>query len=125
MSLDLKLRRSEGLKKVYGLKFFYLAENDKPFFTQWYANGKDVIVCGHEIIIAALLASENKAIKETRIGYSVLPYTSSGLKNIVSTIYFSPLTVKISRMKVIRIFSFENEFLLEEKETPFVIDHLF
>ena len=25
-----------------------LAENEKPFFTQSYTNGKDVIVCGHE-----------------------------------------------------------------------------
>ena len=42
-----KIERSE-MKGIYGLKFFYLAEDEKPFFTQWYANGKDVLVCGHD-----------------------------------------------------------------------------
>ena len=42
-----KIERSE-MKGLYGLKFFYLAEDEKPFFTQWYANGKDVLVCGHD-----------------------------------------------------------------------------
>ena len=37
------------LKGVYGLKFFYLAEDEQPFYTQWYSNGKDVVICGHEI----------------------------------------------------------------------------
>ena len=37
-----KIERSE-MKGIYGLKFFYLAEDEKPFFTQWYANGKDVL----------------------------------------------------------------------------------
>ena len=36
------------MKGIYGLNFFYLAEDEKPFFTQWYANGKDVLVCGHD-----------------------------------------------------------------------------
>ena len=36
------------MKGIYGLKFFYLAEDEKPFFTQWYANGKEVLVCGHD-----------------------------------------------------------------------------
>ena len=34
LSVDLKPQESEGLKKFYGLKFFYLAEDEKPFFTQ-------------------------------------------------------------------------------------------
>ena len=42
-----KIERSE-MKGIYGLNFFYLAEDEKPFFTQWYANGKDVLVCGHD-----------------------------------------------------------------------------
>ena len=42
-----KIERSD-MKGIYGLKFFYLAEDEKPFFTQWYANGKDVLVCGHD-----------------------------------------------------------------------------
>ena len=42
-----KVERCEE-KGVYGLKFFYLADDEKSFFTQWYANGKDVIVCGHK-----------------------------------------------------------------------------
>ena len=37
------------VKGVYGLKFFYLAEDEQPFFTQWYSNGKDDVICGHEI----------------------------------------------------------------------------
>ena len=37
------------VKGVYGLKFFYLAEGEKPFYTQWYSNEKDVVICGHEI----------------------------------------------------------------------------
>jgi len=36
------------MKGVYALKFFYLAEHEKPFHTQWYANGKDVVICGHK-----------------------------------------------------------------------------
>ena len=49
MSVDLRPQEPEGLKVAYGLKLFYLAENEKPFFTQWYANGKDVIFGEHEI----------------------------------------------------------------------------
>ena len=30
------------------MKFFYLAKNEKPFSTQWFTNGKDLIVCGHK-----------------------------------------------------------------------------
>ena len=45
---DLRLKESEGLKGVYSLKFFYQAEDEKLLFTQWYANDKDVIICGHE-----------------------------------------------------------------------------
>ena len=37
------------VKGVYGLKIFYLAEDEQPFYTQWYSNGKDVVICGHEI----------------------------------------------------------------------------
>ena len=48
MSVDLTRQESEGLKGVYGLKFLYLAEYEQPFFTQWYANSKDVIACGHK-----------------------------------------------------------------------------
>ena len=44
LSVDLKPQESKGLKGVYGLNFFYLAEDEKPFFTQWYANGKGVTV---------------------------------------------------------------------------------
>ena len=36
------------MKGIYGLKFFYLAKNEKPFSTQWFTNGKDLIVCGHK-----------------------------------------------------------------------------
>ena len=42
-----KIERSE-MKGIYRLNFFYLAEDKKPFFTQWYANGKDVLVCGYD-----------------------------------------------------------------------------
>ena len=64
------------VKVVYGLKLFKLAEDEKPFFTQWYGNSKGVIV-GTKIImqkmITALLALENTATMEMRSGYSVLP----------------------------------------------------
>ena len=36
------------MKGIYALKFFHLAEDEQPFYTQWYANGKDVVICGHE-----------------------------------------------------------------------------
>ena len=49
ISIDPRALESEDLKQVYGLKFSYLVEDKKPFFTRCYANGKDVIVCGHEI----------------------------------------------------------------------------
>ena len=42
-----KVERCE-VKGVYGLKFFYLAEDEKPFFRQLHTNSKDVIVCGHK-----------------------------------------------------------------------------
>ena len=44
LSADLKLQESKGLKGICGLNFFYLAEDEKPFFTQWYANGKGVTI---------------------------------------------------------------------------------
>ena len=37
------------VKVVHGLKFFYLAEDEQPVYTQWYSNAKDVVICGHEI----------------------------------------------------------------------------
>ena len=36
------------VKGVNG-KFFYLDEDEQPFCTQWYSNGKDVVICGDEI----------------------------------------------------------------------------
>ena len=48
LNVDLSLQEPEGLKGVYGSKSFYLPKDEKHFFTQWYANGKDVIVCGYE-----------------------------------------------------------------------------
>ena len=48
MNVVVKPQESESLKGVYGLKLFYLDEDEKPFFTQWYVNGEDVMVCGHE-----------------------------------------------------------------------------
>ena len=38
------------VKGVYGLKSFYLLEDEEPFYSQWYSNGKDFVVCGHEIV---------------------------------------------------------------------------
>ena len=37
------------VKGVYGLNLFYLAEDEQPFYTQWYSQGKDAVICGHEI----------------------------------------------------------------------------
>ena len=66
------------------MKSFYLDEDEKSFFTQWYTNAKDVIVCEHEnpmqiTMITALFASENIATMEMRSGPSVLSYASSDL----------------------------------------------
>ena len=38
--LILGVRTQEDLKRVCGLKLFYLLEDDKVFFTQWYTNNK-------------------------------------------------------------------------------------
>ena len=69
-------------------------KDEKPFSTQCYMNGKNVVICGHEfpmlIMITALLASENIATMEMRSGYSVLPSASSGLMNSVFSISFFP-----------------------------------
>ena len=35
------------MKANYGLKFFYLVEDEKPFFTQWFTNAKNVTIFGH------------------------------------------------------------------------------
>ena len=47
----LKVHRMEKfeVKGVHGLKFSYLVEDEQPFCTQWYSNGSDVVICGHEI----------------------------------------------------------------------------
>ena len=94
LSIDLRPQDSEGLKQVYGLKFFHLVEDEKPFVTRCYENSKDVIVCGHKIpmwiMITTPLASENIATMELRSGYSVLPYAHSGLINSFLTISFFP-----------------------------------
>ena len=42
-----KIERS-GMKGIHGLRFFYMAEDEKPFFTQWYAKGKYILVRGHD-----------------------------------------------------------------------------
>ena len=103
----------------FGLKFFYLAEDKKPFLTRCYANGKDVIICGHEILIKIMLttlpASENIATMDMRKGYSVLPYGSSCLMNSVFTIGFFSLKVKMCTIKVFWIYSFKNKFLSDGK----------
>ena len=49
MGVEPKSQESDRLKQDYGLKFFYLAADKSPFFKRCYANGKDVIVWGHEI----------------------------------------------------------------------------
>ena len=36
------------MKGVYALKFFHLAEDEQPFYTQWYANGKDAVICRYK-----------------------------------------------------------------------------
>ena len=44
LSVDLKPQESEVLKTIYGLKFFYLAEEEKPFFHNGMQMAKNVIV---------------------------------------------------------------------------------
>ena len=72
------------VKGVYGLKFFYLAEDEQPFYTQWYSNGKDVVICGHEIADVhgnhcALCLEEYQQRKEEWI--SVQDCVSGGITN--------------------------------------------
>ena len=43
-----KAPRTRSLTRSLWLVIFYLGEDEKSFFTQWYANGKDVINCWHE-----------------------------------------------------------------------------
>ena len=64
-------------------------------------------------MLTALLASENIATLEVRHGYRILPYASSDIMKSVFAISFFLLQFKMCTMKVFRIFSFKNEFLLE------------
>ena len=67
------------VKGVYGLKFFYLVEDEKPFYTQWYSNGKDVAICGQEI--ADVDDNHCALCLEGKSGYSVRDCVSSGITN--------------------------------------------
>ena len=49
ISAFLRPQELESLKRVYGLTFSYLLEDEKLFCTRCFANGKGVIVCGDEI----------------------------------------------------------------------------
>ena len=94
MTVDLRPQESEGLKEVCGLKFFYLAEDEKLFFIQWYANDKDAIVSGHKNSDVdndhCASCFKKRATTEMRSGYNLLPYVSSRSMNSVFTIIFSP-----------------------------------
>ena len=77
------VERSE-VKGVNGLKFFYLDEDEQPFCTQWHSNGKDVVICGHEIADVdgnhcALCLEEYQQRKEEWI--SVRDCVSGGITN--------------------------------------------
>ena len=87
------------------MKFFYLDEDEKSFFTQWYANGEDVIACGHENSDVAnahcAFRFENYSENENE-GWIQCPALC---QQTVFMISFFSVKVKI------RIFSFKNEFL--------------
>ena len=90
LSVNLRPEESEGLKGVYGLKFFYQADDKKSFFTQWCAHGKDVFVCGHENSDKDNeLSWKNIAMMKMRSGDSALSLTGSGLMNSFFTISFT------------------------------------
>ena len=85
---------------MVGLKFFYLAEDEKPFFAQWYANSNDVIVCGYKHSDVDNDHCASCFLKYSHYGneewISVLPYSTSGLINSV-TISFFPSKLKYGR----------------------------
>ena len=72
------------VKGVHGFKCFYLAEDEQPFYTQWYSNRKDAVICRHEIADVddnhCALCLE-KYSKEKKSGYSVRDCVSSGITN--------------------------------------------
>ena len=85
------------MKGIYGLKFFYLAEDEKSFLTQWYANGKmfwyAVMMMEKSIPTIVLLVRWNMI--KPKNGSNVMNCVSSGSTNNVFTIkfHFSQLTI--------------------------------
>ena len=83
-----RIERSE-MKGIYGLNFFYLTD-EKPFFTQWYANGKDVwyaVMMMEKLIPTTVLPVWWNMIK-LKNGSNVLDCVNSGSTNNVFTIKF-------------------------------------
>ena len=115
LSINLRPQQWKGLKGVYGLKFFYLADDEKPFFTKWYANSKDVVVSGHEISHV-----DNDHCASCFWKYS---HNENGEwiqcpvlcqhwfhEQFLPLVFFSP-KFKICMMKIFQIYSCKNEFL--------------
>ena len=74
------------VKGVYGLKIFYQTEDEQPFYTQWYSNGKDVVICGYEIADA----DDNQCFVLWRVSAKKRVDTVSGIVSVVvsRTVFF-------------------------------------
>ena len=81
------------------MKFFYLVAD--IFFTRCYANGKDEIICGHEIpmliTISAPLASEKNSHGGNEEWIQCAALWQQWPMNSVFTISFFPLKLKYLR----------------------------
>ena len=90
------------VKGVYGLKFFYLAEDEQPFYTQWYSNGKDVVICGTKLqmlMTTTVLCALKSISKEKLSEYSVRDCVSSGTTNSAFSILLFQLVYRSFLLK--------------------------
>ena len=85
------------MKGVYALKFFHLAEDEQPFYTQWYVNGKDVVICGHESseFDDNHCASCHEDKEKRKSGYNAPDYVSNGTMSSAFIIEFRSLFVLV------------------------------
>ena len=90
-------------------------ERGKPFFTRWYANSKDVIVCGHknsDVDNNHCPSCFGKYSHDRNEDWIKCPALCQQFFCVFRITFFS-LKVKICTMKVFRIFFRKNGFLLD------------
>ena len=72
------------VKGVYGLKFFYLVEDEQAFYTQWFQTGRMLSFAGTKLqmLMTTIVLCALKSIsKEKKNGYSIRDCVSSGITN--------------------------------------------